>query len=99
MICLMGCPSAESGPTMPPADAPVATIEITPNSATFNALGDTRQFVALAKDAAGQTVSDVSFAWGSSDPAVVSVAPSGIAEANGNGRINSTSNFVGIAIH
>ncbi len=60
------------------AGGPVATVTVTPNPAAV-AIGSTRAFTALPKDASGATVT-TTFTWTSSDPAVATIdAASGVA--------------------
>jgi uncharacterized protein YjdB len=61
--------------------APVATVRVTPDSATLSAVGDTVRFVATARTAAGDTVPGVTFAWASSDASVARVSAAGLATA------------------
>ncbi len=64
----------------------VASVEVTPGSANLTALGLTTQFQAVAKDAAGNTLSGKTFSWASTGPSVATVNPtSGLATAAGNG--------------
>jgi uncharacterized protein YjdB len=66
----------------------VASVEVTPDASTLNALGGTQSFTALARDARGNPVADVAFEWSSADPAVATVDPtSGLALAVGNGVV------------
>ena len=52
-------------------------IIIIPQAATLTALGDTRQFFALAVDAGGAIIPGVAFSWNSSSPAVATVTSDG----------------------
>ena len=64
----------------------IASIVVTPSSATLSALGAVQQYMAQAFDAAGQPIGGVTFAWSSSDAAVATVDPAtGLATAIGNG--------------
>jgi uncharacterized protein YjdB len=75
----------------------VASVEVTPDASTLNALGDTQSFTALARDARGNPVADAAFEWSSADPAVATVDPaSGLALAVGNGVVEITAAAAGV---
>jgi uncharacterized protein YjdB len=58
----------------------IASIEVTPASATLTAVGGTRQFQAVARDAGGAPLEGFTFAWSSSDAAIATIDPvSGLA--------------------
>lgn len=82
-----GC-GGDDGPTAPVEQ--VASIEVTPESSTSEALGATVQYEAEALDASGSTVSDVEFTWSSSDEAVAEVDDTGLVTATGNGTAEIT---------
>jgi len=74
----------------------VASVEVTPGTATLAALGDAQPFAALARDALGSPVAGVVFEWSSADPAVATVDPaSGLALAVGNGTVAVTAAAAG----
>jgi alpha-tubulin suppressor-like RCC1 family protein len=70
----------------------VATVQVTPATASFTAVGDTQRFIALAKDSGGATVQGVRFLWGSSNPAAATVDTLGLAttHASGEATISAT---------
>ena len=79
VAALGGCggdPSASTLPTLA-----VATVEVSPVSDTLTVLGQTVQFTAVAKDAAGNVLTGKTFLWSSSDPSVATVV--GMADAIG----------------
>jgi len=86
--------SAETGGVTATADlrvTVVTTIAVSPAAATLTALGATQAFEAVARDANGDPVPGVVFAWSSSVPAVASVdAASGVATALANGTTTIT---------
>ena len=65
--------------------APVASIVVTPSSATLTAIGQQQQFTAVAQDSLGVPVAGVHFTWASGDTTVVAVDSSGVARAVANG--------------
>lgn len=76
----------------------VVAVDVTPASATLNALGLTRQFSAVAKDAQGQPVAGQTFAWRSSATGVAVVdATTGLATAVGNGSATITATAGGVS--
>lgn len=64
----------------------VATVQVTPPNAGLTTVGVTQQFVAVAKDSGGTTVSGVRFLWISSDPSVATVDTNGVAKSKGPGQ-------------
>lgn len=82
-----GDPPGGGGPADPgdPEDPVPASLEVTPSSAAFDALGDSVQVRAVVRDSDGVEITDVEVAWSSSDPAVATVSPSGWVVARGNG--------------
>jgi len=76
----------------------VASVEVSPPSATLTALGDTRGLAAVAKDAGGAVIRGKTVAWSSSQPAVATVdAGTGVATAVANGTATITATVDGIA--
>lgn len=73
---------------------PVATVEVSPASATLITLGETVALMATAKDAGGTVVPNQTFTWTSSADAVGTVDQDGVvaAEANGEATITATVN-------
>src|SRR5579883_2673644 len=67
--------SADTLAVTPP---PVASITVSPVSPTIT-VGATQQFTATAKDANGNTISGVTFAWSSSATGVATINSSGLA--------------------
>jgi alpha-tubulin suppressor-like RCC1 family protein len=75
------------GDPAPMEPAPiVAQVEVTPGTDTLSALGQTRQFGAVARDAAGRAIAGKTFSWSSSAPGVAAVDPAtGLVTAVANG--------------
>lgn len=61
------------------------SLTIDPTRASFTALGETQRFTVSAKDANGNDVAGVPFAWSSSNTAVATVDANGTVTARGNG--------------
>ncbi len=74
----------------------VASISAAPDGATLASLGDTRQYTAIARDAAGNVVPGVAFAWSSSAPQVAPVTQAGLATASSNGTTTITAEAGGV---
>ncbi len=82
---LIGCSDDDESPTSPdPQEPRVESIVISPESATFNGLGEEIQFDAAAFDQESAPI-DTVFTWTSSDPEVVVVNTNGVAVATGLG--------------
>jgi len=66
--------------------ASVASVTVSPASATLTALGATQRYTAVARDAGGNVLPGITFTWSSSDAAVATIdASTGLATAVGNG--------------
>ncbi len=64
----------------------VASVAVTPDTSNLTSLGQRTQLQAVAKDAAGNTLSGKTFSWASTAIGVAIVNPtSGLASAAGNG--------------
>ena len=68
----------------------VASIVVSPPSATLSAVGTTRQFAAVAYDAGGNELAGVQFTWLSSAPGVATVDGTGLASAAAHGTAQIT---------
>ena len=66
------------------------TIEIEPTARTFQSVGGTYQFSAIARDANGYPLPDESIAWEAADRRVADVDPGGLAAITGNGETTIT---------
>jgi hypothetical protein len=88
VMLLMSCGSNTSGA--------IASVSVSPNPATVSVKG-TRGFSAVAKDAAGNTVS-ASFVWSSSNTAIASInASSGVASGTAVGSTTITATASGVS--
>ncbi len=63
----------------------MASLAITPQSASFAAIDETLDFTAIALDSAQDILTGVSLSWSSSDQAVITIASTGRARAVGDG--------------
>jgi subtilisin family serine protease/uncharacterized protein YjdB len=70
--------------TITVAQAP-AGIALSPQDATFGAVGDTVRLIAVVEDAGGSAIEDVLVEWSTSDAAVAEVEDGGLVTATGNG--------------
>lgn len=77
-LMLAGCDSTD------PADDPIATVAISPDSVALQ-VGEQADFTAIALTASGDTVRDVSFRWRTTDPGVFTVEDNGLATARAAG--------------
>jgi uncharacterized protein YjdB len=75
---------------------PVASVTVSPNSAILDALGDTRAFQAVARDAGGNIMPGIAFAWSSTDPGIAAIDQIGLVTAIGTGTaaVNATAGGV-----
>ncbi|HKR55628.1 MAG TPA: Ig-like domain-containing protein [Gemmatimonadales bacterium] len=64
----------------------VATVQVSPSSATVTTVGATTQFTAVAKDSGGAGVNGVTMLWISSDPSVAIVDTTGKTTAQKSGH-------------
>ena len=86
-VALAGCEGGAGVEALggAPQGTAVASIVVTPSSATLTAIGQQQQFTAVAQDSLGVPVTGVHFSWASGDTAVVAVDSSGVARAVANG--------------
>jgi uncharacterized protein YjdB len=103
LIALAAC-TKDAGPVTAPAIPPalpsasdntVASVVITPASVSGN-LGETGQFTATARNAAGTIISGQAIVWASTDPTLVAVTTSGLVTAVGVGATTVTATASGI---
>ena len=89
---------AACGTTDLPSDPSptVASVAVTSATTTMTAFGSTIQLTAVAKDAAGGTISGRTFTWSSSDQTVVTVSSSGLATAVADGAASITATADGV---
>ncbi len=74
----------------------VASVVVTPSTATLVSLGETVQLTASARDASGNAISGKTFTWASSDQNIASVNGSGLVTAVANGSVTITVTTEGV---
>ena len=74
----------------------VATVQVSPPSATVTTVGAATQFTAVAKDSGGAPVNGITMLWISSDPSVAVVDTTGKATAQKSGHTTVTAAARGI---
>jgi plastocyanin len=97
LVCLFvasGC-GGGGGSVTPPAQVASVVITAPATPAQFATLGRTAQFAAVAKDAAGATLS-ATITWVSSNTAVATVSGTGLVTAVGNGTATITAGAGGV---
>ncbi len=87
--------TSPGGQQQPPAPT-VASVAVTPASATLVSFGETAQLTASAQDASGNTISGKTFTWSSSDVSIATVSSSGLATAIANGAATITATTEGV---
>lgn len=68
-----------------PAEDTVASVSVSPDSASLSRIGDVLRLGARARSPAGDPVRGVDYRWSSSDPSVVTVGTDGTVTARGTG--------------
>lgn len=74
----------------------VATVQVSPPTATVTTVGATTQFTAVAKDSGGAAVNGVTMLWISSDPSVAVVDTTGRTTAQKSGHTTVTAAARGV---
>ena len=74
----------------------VASVEVTPSSATLESIGETLQLTGAASDARGNTIAGTQFSWASTDATVVTVDATGLVTAVGDGQATVTATADGV---
>ncbi len=93
-LALSACGTEEStGPAQQPT---VVSVVVTPSTAALESIGATLQLSASALDLIGNTISDKTFTWSSSNENSVTVSSSGLvtAVAVGSATITATTDRV-----
>ena len=95
-LTMWACGDGPAGPgdTTPPQ---VASVVLTPASATLVSLGETVQLAASARDGSGNPMSGKTFTWSSSDGGVATVSSSGLVTAVTNGSTTITATTGGVS--
>ncbi|HLB37379.1 MAG TPA: Ig-like domain-containing protein [Gemmatimonadales bacterium] len=73
----------------------IATVDVTPEQTTLNAVGASVQLEIAILDPNGHPVGDASVAWASSDTDVATVSPNGLVSAVGPGEVTVTATVSG----
>ncbi len=84
-ILVLSCSSGGDGNGTDPDLPRLFRVSVSPTSVSFDALGDTRQLTAVARDQFGQVMPNVSYLWVSANPAIAAVTPSGLVTSVGIG--------------
>lgn len=74
----------------------VASVSVTPQSATLTYLGETIPFTAVAQDTHGAIIHGARIHWASSVPTVVEIDETGVATATGDGVATVTASASGV---
>jgi len=85
------------GEPLEPSPPTVASVVVTPASATLVTLGETVQFSAIARDASGNTISGKTFTWSSSDEQVATIESTALATAVSDGTATMTATTDGVS--
>jgi hypothetical protein len=86
----------KSGQAAVAVEQQVSAVTVSPDTGLIDAVGATRQFTAVARDANNNTVANVAFIWLSSNHAVATITSSGLASAVGPGTATITAAGRGI---
>ncbi len=88
LLVFAGCGGGDGGNPMPPEPPAVATtVNISPASASFTAVGDQQQFQATVLDQNGRAMTGVTVSWESTHPQIVAIdRASGLATSTGPGQ-------------
>lgn len=73
----------------------VRAVEVTPDSLSFTAIGDTARLAAVARDSLANPVAGRTIAWASSDNAATTIDAFGLVTATGNGFATLTATVDG----
>ena len=79
-----------------PSAPAIGTIEVSPSTVTI-AKNGSRQFSATARDAAGTTISGVTFTWSSDHPDIVSIDSNGLSSGMAEGTATITASAGGVS--
>ncbi len=75
----------------------VASVQVSPASATLTSIGDTTRFTAVARDASGNVIPDASFTWNSSNRSAATVDGDGLVTAVAGGVAMITATLSGVS--
>ena len=85
--------------TTPPPTPHIAAISVSPPTSSLSSIDDTLRLIAVARDSQGTTLSNVVFAWASSQSLVATVDASGLAKARTNGVTTVSATAGGVSGH
>ncbi|MGH7674058.1 MAG: Ig-like domain-containing protein [Gemmatimonadales bacterium] len=87
---LAACSESRNGSPVP------ASVQLSPGSRSFTAVGQTQQFTATVRDAQGNTIAGVGVTWSSTSDAIVAVDGNGLAtaQAQGSAHVRATAGGV-----
>lgn len=86
-VVVLALIAACDGGTEPPV---AASVNVSPSSVQFGALGESQQLSASVLDSNGQVIADAPVTWASTDNSVATVNTSGLVTAAGNGSAGVT---------
>ena len=87
LLVIAGCGGGDGDPLPPEPPAVATTVNISPASASFTAVGDQQQFQATVLDQNGRAMTGVTVAWESTHPQIVAIdRASGLATSTGPGQ-------------
>ena len=90
IMSVVGCGGKDStGPD-------IASVVVTPATATLVSPSETVQLTASAQDASGNTLSGKTFTWSSSDESIATVSVSGLVAAVEDGSVTITATTDGV---
>ena len=89
-VTLFGCGDSVSPAGNGEQPPTVASVAVTPSTATLVSFGETVQLAATASDASGNAISGKTFTWSSSDENMATVSSSGEVAAVANGSVTIT---------
>lgn len=84
-LALLALVAMTTGSCGGPSEPELASVRVTPSSASVFALGDTVRLSATAMGAGGDALSGYAFSWSSSDEGVARVSSAGVVTAIGDG--------------
>lgn len=98
LLLLLLVPLGACGDDDPVTPEPeIADVQVSPATASLDAVGATTQFTATATDTDGQQVLDATFTWSSSDESVATVDATGTVTGAGAGEAQITATADGVS--
>lgn len=93
-LLLLGCGGGSTNSIQPPPGG-VATVTVTPATPSIS-VGNTQQFMAVAKDSSGNIIVGAIFVWSSDATSIATVNSSGLATAIAQGTAHITAKTSGV---